>query len=73
MSFTLCAFNLVIYLAVAAFKKQDCAAVIHDGLWTLKIIAVGALFTASFWIPNDPIGTYYLHLSRFVSVLFLAY
>jgi len=53
--------------------KNDCAAVIHDGWWTLKFIIVAALFVGSLYIKNDPFMIGYMQFARVVSVIFLAY
>jgi len=71
MSFSLAIFQLLILL-VTLFKN-DKAAIIHDGWWTLKFIVVAALFTTSFFIPNAPVIDYYLIGAKFVSVAYLKY
>lgn len=53
--------------------KNDTAAIIHDGWWTLKFFIVAALFVSSFWIPNLPTITGYMEFARYVSVLYLSY
>ena len=53
--------------------RNDTAAIIHDGWWTLKFFIVAALFVGSFWIPNSPTITGYMEFSRYVSVIYLSY
>lgn len=64
-------FQFLIFLI--CLPKNDCAAVIHDGWWTLKFLIVGALFIGSLYIDNDPFMIGYMQFSRVVSVIFLAY
>lgn len=53
--------------------RNDTAAILHDGWWTLKFFIVAALFIGSFWIPNSPTITGYMEFSRYVSVIYLSY
>lgn len=53
--------------------KNDAAAVIHDGWWTIKFLIVAVLFGTSFFIPNHPVIDYYLEGARYVSVGYLKY
>jgi hypothetical protein len=53
--------------------RNDTAAIIHDGWWTLKFFIVAALFIGSFWIPNAPTITGYMEFARYVSVIYLSY
>lgn len=71
MSWSLAIFQLLI-LVICLFKN-DTAAVIHDGWWTLKFLIVAILFGTSFFIPNSPVIDYYLKGARYVSVGYLKY
>lgn len=52
--------------------RNNTAAVIHDGWWTLKFLIVAALFVSSMWIPNTfMVG--YMKFARVFSVIFLSY
>lgn len=53
--------------------RNDTAAIIHDGWWTLKSIIVGGLFIGSFFISNDPFFLGYMEFSRYVSVIYLSF
>lgn len=71
ISWSLAIFQLLILL-ITLFKN-DTAAVIHDGWWTLKFFLVAVLFGSSFFIPNHPVIDYYLEGARYVSVMYLKY
>jgi len=71
ISWSLMWFQFLIFLI--CLPKNDCAAVIHDGWWTLKFLIVAALFIGSLYIDNDPFMIGYMQFSRVVSVIFLAY
>jgi len=70
-SWSLMWFNFLIFLI--CLVRNDCAAMIHDGWWTLKFLIVAALFIGSLYIPNTPVMIGYMQFSRAVSVIFLAY
>jgi hypothetical protein len=53
--------------------RNDTAAIIHDGWWTLKSIIVAGLFIGSFFISNDPFFLGYMEFSRYVSVIYLCF
>jgi len=53
--------------------RNDTAAILHDGWWTLKFFIVAALFVSSFWIPNENTIIGYMEFSRYVSVIYLSY
>lgn len=59
-------------VVVTAFRN-DTAAIIHDGWWTLKFLIVAILFVTSFFIPNSPIIVGYLKAARYISVMYLKY
>lgn len=59
-------------LLVTLFRN-DAAAVIHDGWWSLKYVGVAGLYLGSFFIPNAPVIEYYLIGARYVSVGYLKY
>ena len=71
ISFVLAVFQFTIFLVV--LTKTHCAAVIHDGWWTLKFIFVGVFFVCSMWFSNDPFIIGYMKFSRIFSVFFLCY
>jgi hypothetical protein len=71
MSLSLAIFQLLI-LIVTLFRN-DTAAIIHDGWWTLKFGLVAVIYISSFFIPNQPIIDYYLIGARYVSVGYLKY
>jgi hypothetical protein len=71
ISFTLAVFQLVIFLVV--LMQNHCAAVIHDGWWTLKFLFVAVFFVCSMWFSNDPFIIGYMKFARIFSVFFLCY
>ena len=71
ISWALAWFQLLILLIT--LMRNDTAAILHDGWWTLKFFIVAALFIGSFWIPNSPTITGYMEFSRYVSVIYLSY
>lgn len=71
MSWSLAIFSFLM-VVVTAFRN-DTAAIIHDGWWTLKFLIVAILFVTSFFIPNSPIIVGYLKAARYISVMYLKY
>lgn len=68
MTFTLLIFHLIILLLI--LPRNDCAAVIHDGGWTLKYLLVLAVFTGMFWVPMGFFQVW-AEISRYASILFM--
>ena len=71
MSWSLAWLQFAMFLVT--LMKNDTAAVLHDGWWTLKSLIVLGLFVGSMWIPNSPVIIGYMKFSRIVSVLFLSF
>ena len=71
MSFALAVFSLITLLAI--LPRGNASAQYHDGWWCFKFLLVAGLFTGAMWIPNEPYMVVYMHFSRVVSLLFLAY
>jgi hypothetical protein len=70
ISWSLMIFQFLIFLVT--LMRNNTAAVIHDGWWTLKFLIVAALFVSSMWIPNTfMVG--YMKFARVFSVIFLSY
>ena len=53
--------------------RNDTAAILHDGWWTLKFLIVAVLFVTSMWIPNLPVLVGYMKFARIFSIFFLIY
>jgi hypothetical protein len=53
--------------------RTHCAAVLHDGWWTLKFLFVAVLFVCSMWFSNNPFIVGYMKFARIFSVFFLSY
>jgi len=70
MSFALAVFQFAIFLIV--LTRSHCAAVLHDGWWTLKFLFVAALYISSFWFSLEFI-TGYMKFARIFSVFYLSY
>jgi len=70
MSFTLACFQFCIFLVT--LLRNHCAAVIHDGWWTLKTLFVLVLFICSMWFSQGFIIGY-MKFARILSVFFLSY
>ena len=50
LSWSLAIFSFLTLLLI--LPKTDCAAMYHDGFWSIKFLMVAALFIGSMWIPN---------------------
>jgi Serine incorporator (Serinc) len=71
ISFCLAIFQFLIFCIT--LMRNDTAAVIHDGWWSMKFLFVAVLFVISMWIPNEPVLIGYMKFSRILSVAFLSY
>jgi len=70
MSFTLSSFFCCMLLLTAC--KSAFSTVVHSGFWLVKFVAVGSIFAATLFMPND-VFAYFAWIARFVAPLFLLY
>ena len=68
MTFALFCLHAVVLVLI--LPSNDCAAVIHDGGWALKFLAVFATFIGFFWVPISFFAVW-ADISRWVGLLFL--
>ena len=68
MTLALFIFHILIILLI--LPLNDCASVIHDAGWTIKILIIIAMFIGFFWL-DITIFRIWAEISRYVSLTFM--
>ena len=68
MTFALFIFHALIILLI--LPRNDCASMIHDGGWPLKLILIVAIFIGFFWVDISFFQVW-AEICRYVSILFM--